>query len=56
MLDGRKITGSHLASYLTNIDVQWDRIVSSDLPKMDFDEEDRRRFGLRKGDLGGTEE
>jgi type I restriction enzyme S subunit len=51
MLDARRITGSHLGPYLRNIDVQWDRIDTSDLPKMDFDTEDRHRFALQKDDL-----
>lgn len=51
MLDARQITGQHLAPYLRNVDVQWDRFVVSDLPTMDFDPEDRKQFGLKFGDL-----
>lgn len=51
MLDEKRITGDHLAPYLRNADVQWDRINTEDLPSMDFDPADRIRYGLRHGDL-----
>jgi type I restriction enzyme S subunit len=51
MLDAKQVTGDHLAPYLRNIDVQWDRINVQDLPEMDFDPEERGRFKLRVGDL-----
>jgi type I restriction enzyme S subunit len=51
MLDSKRITGTRLASYLRNVDVQWDSICIEDLPKMDFSESDRERFALRRGDL-----
>jgi len=51
MLDEKRITGNHLASYLRNIDVQWDRVNTVDLPEMDFLPDDRIRFGLVEGDL-----
>lgn len=51
MLDAKQITGRHLAPYLRNTDVQWGHIRTADLPEMDFDPEDRLRFGLRAGDL-----
>ena len=34
-----------------NVDVQWGRVNTADLPEMDFSEEDQKRFSLRKGDL-----
>jgi type I restriction enzyme, S subunit len=51
MLDEKRITGDHLAPYLRNTDVQWDDINFEDLPLMDFDADDRRRYSLREGDL-----
>lgn len=51
MLDEKRITGKHLAPYLRNVDVQWDRINTNDLPQMDFEGDDIQRYGLRKGDL-----
>lgn len=51
MLDEKKIKGTHLASYLRNIDVQWGAINTNDLPEMDFDGESRVRYALRAGDI-----
>ncbi len=51
MLDEKRIIGTHLAPYLRNVDVQWDGVNTHDLPLMDFTEEDRERYNLRKGDL-----
>ncbi len=51
MLDAKTISGTHLAPYLRNVDVQWDRINAGDLPEMDFDEQDREKFALRSDDL-----
>ena len=51
MLDGAKITGEHLRPYLRVMDVQWGAINTSDLPEMDFDEDDRARYRLQPGDL-----
>ena len=51
MLDSKRITGTRLAPYLRNVDVQWDYVNTEDLPNMDFSESDRERFALRRGDL-----
>lgn len=51
MLDQTKITGDHLRSYLRVFDVQWGRINTQDLPRMDFDQGDRLKYQLRPGDL-----
>jgi len=51
MLDEKRITGRHLAPYLRNTDVQWDKINSDDLPEMDFSGDDLTRYQLKKGDL-----
>ena len=51
MLDERRISGTHLAPYLRNTDIQWDKINTADLPEMDFDQAERDRYALRRGDL-----
>jgi type I restriction enzyme S subunit len=51
MLDDKKITGDFLGEYLRNTDVQWDRINTEDLPKMDFRPEESERYSVRNGDL-----
>lgn len=51
MLDAKQISGRHLAPYLRNVDVQWGRINTDNLPRMDFAGSDVDRYGLRKGDL-----
>ena len=51
MLDEKRITGNHLAPYLRNVDVQWDRINVDELPQMDFEGDDIERYALRAGDL-----
>ena len=51
MLDERRITGEHLAPYLRNVDVQWDRINTENLPEMDFSGNDLVRYALMPGDL-----
>jgi len=51
MLDERRITGKHLAPYLRNTDVQWDRINVESLPVMDFSPADRKKYELKEGDL-----
>lgn len=51
MLDEKKISGDFLAPYLRNVDVQWDRVNTTDLPKMDFSGDDLLRYSLRPGDL-----
>lgn len=51
MLDTYKITGEHLTPYLRNVDVQWDRINTEDLPRMDISPNETSRFTVRDGDL-----
>lgn len=51
MLDEKRIAGTHLAPYLRNVDVQWDRVNVTNLPEMDFSGEDREKYALRRGDL-----
>jgi len=51
MLNERAISGDHLAPYLRNTDVQWDRVRTENLPEMDFPPQQRERYRLRDGDL-----
>lgn len=51
MLDAARISGKHLAPYLRNVNIQWDRLDLNDLLEMDFDAEDRVKYALRAGDL-----
>lgn len=51
MLDKKQITGAHLKKYLGNSNVRWFEFDLSDLKEMDFNERDREKFQLRKGDL-----
>lgn len=51
MLDEKRISGNQLRPYLRNIDVQWASVNTVDLPEMDFNDEERQRLELRKGDL-----
>lgn len=51
MLDEKRIKGTHLAPYLRNVDVQWSSVNTEDLPVMDFDEQDRVKYSLKKDDI-----
>lgn len=51
MLNPDAVQGDHLAPYLRNVDVQWDRINTDGLPEMNFPPEFVARYRLRKGDL-----
>ena len=51
MLDTKRITGKHLIPYLRNVDVQWDRINTQELPTMDIPPEEFERFTVKPGDL-----
>ncbi|HNT15476.1 MAG TPA: restriction endonuclease subunit S, partial [Verrucomicrobiota bacterium] len=51
MLDAKRITGNHLVPYLRNRDVQWDRILVEELPRMDILPSEHDRYTVRKGDL-----
>ena len=51
MLDSARITGNHLIPYLRNVDVQWDRINTSNLPIMDVAPEEYARYTVQPGDL-----
>ena len=51
MLDAKRISGEHLRPYLRNIDVQWDRVNVSDLPRMDISPRESARYTLEAGDL-----
>ncbi len=51
MLDAKRVTGEHPGRYLRNVDVQWNRVETEDLPRMDFTPSERERYLLRSGDL-----
>lgn len=51
MVDAKQFTGKHVVPYLRNIDVQWDRINTSNLPVIDIAPHERDRFLVREGDL-----
>ena len=51
MLDGNQQTGQHLRPYLRNTNVKWNQFDLSDLNEMDFNNDDRREFRLKYGDL-----
>jgi len=51
MLDSKRITGNHPLPYLRNVDVQWDRINTKDLPTMDIPPDEYERYTVQQGDL-----
>jgi type I restriction enzyme S subunit len=51
MLDAKRITGAFALPYLRNMDVQWDRINTEDLPVMDIPPSEYDRYTVRSGDL-----
>lgn len=51
MLSPKSKTGTAAFPYLRNQNVQWGRFELRDLAAMDFDERERKKFSLRRGDL-----
>lgn len=51
MLSPKARTGVSSFPYLRNVNVQWGRLDLSDLIEMDFDNDEREKFALKKGDL-----
>ena len=51
MLNAAAASGPEQYPFIKNTNVQWDYFELEDLPTMHFDAEDRRRCGLRPGDL-----
>ena len=51
MLDLKQQTGSNPLPYLRNVDVQWDRINTKDLPTMDIAPSEYERYTVKPGDL-----
>ena len=49
MLDSKRITGNHLLPYLRNVDVQWDRMNTEDLPTMDIPRDEYERYNRPTG-------
>lgn len=51
MLDEKRVDPSDLSPYLRNANVHWDRLELGDVKCMTFSSGDRRKFGLRPGDV-----
>jgi type I restriction enzyme S subunit len=51
MLSAERASGSDLAPYIKNNNVQWDGIDLADLPTMSFPVAERSRYELRAGDI-----
>ena len=51
MLNPERARGEHMRPYLRVANVQWGEISAGDLLQMDFPPGERRRYGLRAGDL-----
>ncbi|MFJ3405389.1 restriction endonuclease subunit S [Promicromonospora sp. NPDC090134] len=51
MLDRGKPRGHAHVPYLRNVNVQWGRINTDDILTMELAEDERERFGVRRGDL-----
>ncbi len=51
MLSPKARTGASSFPYLRNVNVQWGRLDLTDLLEMDFDDDEREKFSLRRGDL-----
>ena len=51
MLNADRLSGSHAAPYIRNINVRWDNVDVSDIAAMDFPPSERAKYRLRYGDL-----
>ena len=51
MLDEKRFTGHNPIPYLRNRDVQWDRVLVEELPKMDIAPQELDRYTLKLGDM-----
>ncbi|HSO83165.1 hypothetical protein [Thiocapsa sp.] len=51
MVDAKRETGKYPVPYLRNVDVQWDRINTADLPQIDIAPGEHERYTVRSGDL-----
>ncbi|MEU8700607.1 restriction endonuclease subunit S [Streptomyces sp. NPDC048680] len=51
MLNQERVEGEYLRPYLRNTNVQWDRIATHDLLRMNFPPGERSRYEVRAGDL-----
>jgi type I restriction enzyme S subunit len=51
MLDAKRNTGRYSIPYLRNRDVQWDRVLTDDLPVMDIPPSEFPRYTVKRGDL-----
>ena len=51
MLDNKKHTTGRLLPYLNNVSLRWNKVDTSNLPQMYFDESELELYGLRAGDV-----
>ncbi len=51
MVDAKRETGNYPVPYLRNVDVQWDRINTADLPQIDIAPGEHERYTVKSGDL-----
>jgi type I restriction enzyme, S subunit len=51
MVDAKQFAGEHATPYLRNVNVQWDRVNTDDLPLIDIAPHERKRFTVKPGDL-----
>jgi type I restriction enzyme S subunit len=51
MLSAKARSGSGARPYLRNVNVRWGRVDVTDLLRMDFTEEEAKKFALRSGDV-----
>jgi type I restriction enzyme S subunit len=51
MLDAKRNVGRNSVPYLRNRDVQWDRVLTADLPTMDIAPAELARYTVQRGDL-----
>ena len=51
MLDAKRVTGRYSIPYLRNRDVQWDRVLVDQLPKMDISPAEFDRYTVKSGDM-----
>ena len=51
MLSAKNYTGKHLKPYLRNVNVLWGKLDLTDVKQMDFDDEEFKKYELKKGDI-----
>ncbi len=51
MLSQKAKEGNNAAYYLRNVNVQWEKIDTSSMEWMDFSAHERKKYGLKRGDI-----